>query len=100
MRCLGKPQTPDATVLCTAVVGEVEGEDAFAIRGAFKNFRMAERANGIMMTGAPVLPHAGAREVVILRMALVVSGAVDEVHDVVDLMIADRPEELCFGAVA
>src|SRR5580704_8797288 len=81
-------------VLFTAILGQIEGEDAFVIRRALEHFRMAQGANGIVIAGAPVLLHAGAREVVILRMALVVPGAVDQVHDVVNITIADRPEQL------
>ena len=32
-------------------------------------------------------------------MALVVLGAVDQVNDVVNLMIADRSEQLCLGTI-
>jgi len=56
--------------LFAAVVGEVEGEDSFVIRGTLKRSRMAQRANGAVIAGAPVLLHAGAREVVVLRVAV------------------------------
>src|SRR5580704_8512860 len=85
--------------LFAVVVGEVEGEDAFMMSGALKHFRMAQRANGVAIAGAPVLLHAGARKIVVLRLALVVLGAVDQVHDVVDLMIAKRLEQPRLGAV-
>jgi hypothetical protein len=85
--------------LFAAVAKEIEREDALMIRGALKHFRMTQGANCVTRACAPVLLHAGAREVVILRMALVVPGAVDHVRDVVDFMIAYRPEELRFRAV-
>jgi hypothetical protein len=47
------------------------------IGGALKQFRKAQRANGVAIAGAPVLLHAGAREVVILRIALIGLGAVN-----------------------
>jgi hypothetical protein len=49
----------------TAVFSEIEGEDTFVIRGALKYFRMAQSANGVVIAGTPVFPHAGAREFVI-----------------------------------
>jgi hypothetical protein len=49
--------------LSAAVVGEAEGEDALMIRGALKDFGMAQSTNGIAIAGPPVLLHAGAREV-------------------------------------
>jgi hypothetical protein len=33
--------------LFAAIVGEIESEDAFVIGGAFKHFRMAQRANRV-----------------------------------------------------
>ena len=46
--------------LFTAVAREVEGEDALVIRGALKDFRMAQRAYGVVIARAPVVLHAGA----------------------------------------
>src|SRR5271169_251367 len=60
---------------------------------------MTQSANSVVIAGAPVALHADAREVVILRMALVVPGPVDEVHEVVDSMINYRPEQLHLWAV-
>jgi hypothetical protein len=62
----------DQVILFRAVVEKVEGEDAFVIGGPFKHFRMAQSTNRIVIAGTPMLLHACAREVVILRMALVV----------------------------
>src|SRR5258708_40305790 len=87
----GRGEALPKSLLFAAVGGEVEGEHALVIRGALKAFRMAQRANGVVIASPPVLLHPGARKVVILRMALVVLGAVDQVPDVVNLMIAARP---------
>src|SRR5271170_6735063 len=85
--------------LFAAVVEQVEGADAFVICRPLKHFWRAQGANGVVIASAPMLLHAGAREVVILRMTLVVLGAVNQVNDVVDLVIADRPEQLRLCAV-
>src|ERR1700722_12691584 len=94
------PRAANMSSLFAAVTREIEGEDAFAVGGALEDFRMAQGANGVVIAGTPVLLHAGAREVVVLRVALVIPGAIDQVHDVVDLVIALRPEQLRLGAVA
>ena len=66
--------------LFAAVAKEIEREDALMIRGALKHFRMTQGANGVPIACAPVLLHAGAREVVVLRVTRVVSGAVGQVR--------------------
>src|ERR1700733_11391815 len=90
----------DQILLLAAIAEEVEGEDAFAIGGALQHLWMAQRANGVVKAGLPMLLHTGARKVVILRMALVVLGAIDQVHNVVDFVITKRMQELRLGAVA
>jgi hypothetical protein len=77
-------------------VEEVEGEDAFVIGGALQR----SRANGVVLAGAPVFLHTCAREVVILGIALVVFGAVDQMHNVVDLVITKRLELLRLSTFA
>jgi hypothetical protein len=85
--------------LFATVTAKIEGEDALVIYGALEHFRMAQGANGVVIAGALVLLHAGAREFVILRMPLVVFGVIDELHDVVDLVIGSRPEKLRLATV-
>lgn len=63
--------------LFAAVVGEVEGEDAFVIRWTLKHFRMAQGANGVVVVGASVLLHAGDRRL----------------HACVAQVLAKRPNE-------
>jgi hypothetical protein len=53
------------SLLFTAVISEIEGEDTFVIGGAFKYLRMAKGANRVVIAGTPVFLHAGAREFVV-----------------------------------
>ena len=53
------------SLLFTAVISKIEGEDTFVIRGALKYFRMAKGANRVVIAGTPVFLHAGAREFVV-----------------------------------
>ena len=53
------------SLLFTAVITKIEGEDTFVIRGALKYFRMAQSANGVVIASTPVFLHAGAREFVV-----------------------------------
>jgi hypothetical protein len=46
---------------------KVEGEDALVIGGPLEHPRMAQRANGVVAAGAPMLPHAGAGDVTALK---------------------------------
>src|SRR3989442_15988395 len=69
------------------------------VRGALEHFRVAQGTNGVVIAGAPGLLHAGARKLIILRMALVVLAAVDQLHDVVDLVIGGRSQQLRLRAV-
>ena len=59
-------------------MGPVEGANAFQLVRTLQHFRMAQRANGILVTSLPVFFHGPARELVVLRMALVVLAAVDQ----------------------
>src|SRR5690606_1230601 len=77
-----------------AGLGEIEGEHAFQMARPFERLFMPKRAHRVVVSGAPVILHREARELVVLRMALVVPRAVDEVHDVVDLAVGDRAEHL------
>lgn len=55
---------------------------------------MAQRADGIVIARAPMILHRQAGEFVILRVALVIPGPIDQVDDVVDLFTGDRFQEL------
>jgi hypothetical protein len=52
--------------LFATVTREIEGGDAFVIGGTLEHLRVAQRTNGVVIAGAPVLHHAGTRELVIL----------------------------------
>src|SRR5882672_5719444 len=77
-----------------ASVGEVEGEHTFQVARPLKHLLMPQRANGVVVSCAPVILHRETRELAVLRVAFVVLRAVDEVHDVVDLMVGGRAEHL------
>src|SRR6185503_886873 len=81
-----------------AVLGQIEGENAFEALRTLQNLRVTQCAPSIVVTGAPMLLHAEAREVVVLRMTLIVLGAVDQLNDVVDLALGSRSEQPCFGS--
>jgi hypothetical protein len=55
---------------------------------------VSQRASGIVVSGAPMLLHAEARELVILGMAFVALCAVDQMNDVVDFAIGGSAEQL------
>src|SRR6266545_2037346 len=73
--------------LFAAVDGDVERGAAGEIRGARQRLRMAQRAHRVVVSRRPMIGHAGARELVILGLAFVFSGPVDQVNDLVDAMI-------------
>jgi hypothetical protein len=60
---------------------------------------MTQRAARVVVSGAPVLLHAQARELVVLGMAFVVPCAIDQMNDVVDFAVGGSSEQLRFGAV-
>src|SRR5271163_1697108 len=39
------------------VVGEIEGGDALLVAGTFEDFGMAQRADGVVVSGTPMLLH-------------------------------------------
>src|SRR3977135_2062230 len=77
-----------------ASLGEVEGEHTFQMARPLKHLLMPQRAHRVVVSSAPVILHRETRELVVLRLAFVVPRAVDEVHDVVDLMVGGRAENL------
>src|SRR5262245_40728984 len=77
-----------------ASLGKVEGEHTFEMARPLKHLFMPQRAHRVVVSSAPVLLHRETRELVVLRVALVVLRAVDEVHDVVDLMVGVRAQHL------
>src|SRR5215469_4295844 len=55
---------------------------------------MPQRAHRVVVPSAPVIFHRETRELVVFRVAFVVLRAVDEVHDIVDLMVGGRAKQL------
>src|SRR5260370_42476527 len=83
------PSAPGGASSFTAILCKVEGENTLEALGALEHLRMAQRAHRVAVAGAPVILHACPRELVILRVAFVFLGPVDQLHEVVDLMISD-----------
>ena len=54
---------------------------------ALQHLGMTQRAHHVAVAGLPVLLHRAARELVVLRRALVALGVIDQVDDVVDLLV-------------
>jgi hypothetical protein len=50
---------------------------------------MSEGARCVVVAGTPMILHAGARELVILRVSLISLGPVDQLHKVVNFAIGD-----------
>src|SRR4029077_16616026 len=84
-------------VLFAAIRSEIEGEHALGTPRTFEDLRMAQRANGIVVSGAEVLLHARARKLVILRPAFVSPRAVDELYEIVHFAPGNRIYEIVFG---
>src|ERR1700746_305924 len=59
-----------------------------------KHFLMPQRAHRVVVSCAPVLLHRETRELVVLRVALVMLRTIDQVPDVVDLAIGDGTKQL------
>ena len=80
------------------VHGKIERADPFLIAGPLQRLGMAKRAHRVVIAGAPMLLHGQPRELVVLRVALIVSGAVDQLDEAVDLVVGDRAQHLRFLA--
>src|SRR5438105_12928640 len=82
-----------------AVVGEIENEYAIDALRALEDLRMAQRADRVMIPGAPMVLHARARELIILRFTFVSLRAVNQLDEVVDLLSCGRLQDLALWAV-
>src|SRR4051812_47224055 len=89
-----------AAQLFAAVFSKIKGLDAFDGCWALQHRWVAQRAHGIVITGAPVLVHREARELVILCVDLEMLRAVDQVDNAIDLLIGDRTKIFRCLAVA
>src|SRR6516225_7005310 len=83
-----------------AVMCKVEGENPFEVGRPFQHLGMPQRAHGILVAGAPMLLHRQARELVVLRVALVMLRAIDQMDDAVGLVVGNAAQELCLLTVA
>src|SRR5262249_13911337 len=92
---------PDASVwsLPTILV-EIEDEDPVTAFWPLQYFGMAQRPHRVLIPGTPMVLHGQSRELIILRLALVVPRVVNQVDDVVDLGTADPVQRLHLIAVA
>ena len=70
------------------IVSEVEGAYAFPVR-TLQNLGVTQCAPRVVVAGAPMLLHAQPRELVVLGMALVIPGAIDQMNDAVDFAMRD-----------
>jgi hypothetical protein len=82
-----------------AILSEIESHDACLIARSFEHLRVAQRADRIMVTSAPVLLHAPARKLVILRAVFALSGPVDQLDEVVHFAIGIVTEKLAFRTI-
>jgi hypothetical protein len=74
--------------LLARVFGNVENKDALRRTWTLQHFRMRKRLYRVVVTRAPMVHHAQARELIVLRIAFVASGVIDEVDEVPDLAFA------------
>src|SRR6267378_4749147 len=83
-----------------SVLREIESHDALDVVRPCKHLGMAQGADRIVVPCLPVVLHAEAREFVVLRVPLVLLGAIDELDKVVYLPGGVRLEECHLRAVA
>src|SRR5882762_9992631 len=83
-----------------SVLREIESHDALEVVRPCKHLGMAQGADRIVVPCLPVVLHAEAREFVVLRVPLVLLGAIDELDKVVHLGGGVRLEERHLRAVA
>src|ERR1700728_199237 len=76
-----------------SVLREIEGQDALEIVRPFEDLGVTERAHRVVIACAAVVLHAEARELVILRVSLVLLGVVDELDEITHLGGGARREE-------
>src|SRR5260221_5737441 len=80
--------------LLAAVPLQIEGKKTFRVRRPFEYLLVARRSSRVVVSRPPMLIHAGASEFVVLRMSFVVSGAVNQMHDVEDLAVRRGGQQL------
>jgi hypothetical protein len=83
-RLLG-PSLFSALISFATVAFEIEREDAVKACGASKNLVMAQRAQCIVISRAPMVLHREPGKLIVFRVTFIVPSPVDQVDDVVDL---------------
>ena len=68
--------------LLTPVHGEIERVDAFPIAKPLQSLGMAQRAHCVVITGGPMLIHRQPGRLEILRVSLIVLGAIGQLDKV------------------
>src|SRR5579871_1114761 len=82
------------SMLFAAVAFEIEGEHAIEACGSHENLGMAQRTDRIVVAGTPMVLHREPGKLVVLGVAFVIPGAIDQMDDVVDLVAGDRLQDV------
>src|SRR6516225_5992428 len=82
-----------------AVKCEIEREDPVRAVRALQYLGMAERAHRVIVARSPMLLHSPPREFVVLSVALVILGAIDQLDQVVDFLVRLCCEEIGLGGL-
>lgn len=88
-----------AADLLATVPRQIERKKIFRVRRPVEYLFVAQRSSRVLVSRPPMLLHAGAREFVVLRMSFVVSGAVNQMHDVEDLAVRRGGQQLGLRSV-
>src|SRR5690349_381909 len=86
-------------LLLATVLMHVEDEDAVRARRSLEHLAMPERAHRIVVADTPMLLHAPAGELVVLRIAFVFLGPIDELNQVADLAFRQAAQRRHLRAV-
>src|SRR5207248_3467937 len=82
-----------STGLPTIAPSKVERAHAFEPVRKLEHLGIAKRAHGVVIAALPVLLHGAAGEFEILGDAFVLLGAIDQLHDVADLVVGQWREQ-------
>jgi hypothetical protein len=87
------PSLFSALISFATVAFQIEREDAVKACGASKNLGMAQRAQCIVISRAPMVLHREPGKLIVFRVTFILPGPVDQVDDVVDLVTRDRLQD-------
>ena len=88
------------TALLGRILANVERADPFPTIGKLQYFGIRKRMPGILVAGHPMILHRAPREFKILGNPFVLLGAIDQVHDIANLVVRDLFEKFYVFAVA